>query len=548
MYPVYAARLDVRSRDASEALPAFRERLQGALDAWLDEALTACGLTRQEEPAGPLTTFVQQQVTDAAGRSVGALKRLQDATESEVPLSWAWSVRFEDDRADGAISRIAVQARIADGGMGACLTAEHTVAGDRFAQDGFVSPALDLVQRIVSVFDVHCGPTPVTAGRWSVGASQVPALVEAIRDPDRVMPLMVVTRNRAGQTLLDLQQVGPALLGVVRVAVLEDRFATWEFRERLGEQWNCYDGAVRIFSSPFTDTDPPDRHRLVHPAWFAVRLREGAPDRQARLVAELRATAAFLIREDPEVEAAIDWYERESIRQQLSAIADVVPGAPSPGPAPDQWEPLRDALNTLRDAQDEASRLRAEREDLKDELAKARLQVNKLRMQLESLTAGNALADDEPAAAENPFEPKPGPLHDVVVEARKRFDGPHMVILDCALDSARKVQVKDMADAWQKLAHLDDIARLWHDKALRTSLKAEFEKRGITYTDKVSNVTVGRNKSAYTVSFPPGSSNRVVLGPHIRLNLEDRVYWHQHENPRMFIIGHIGDHLPDSTT
>lgn len=548
MYPVYAARLDVRSRDASDALAAFRGRLQGALDAWLDESLAARGLQRQEEPAGPLPTFTQQRVTDAAGRSAGAVKRLQDATECEEPLAWAWSVRFEDDGATGATNRIAVQARIADGGMGACLTAEHTIAGDRFAQDGLVSPVLDLVQRIVGAFDVHCGPTPVTAGRWSVGAMQVPALVEAIRDPGRVMPLMVVTRNRAGQTLPDLQQVGPALLGVVRVAVLEDRFATWEFRERMGEQWNCYDGAVRVFSSPFADTDPPDRHRLVHPAWFAVRLREGVGDRQTRLVSDLRAAAAYLIREDSGVETAIAWYEREAIRQQLSAIADVTPVGPPSGPAPDQWEPLRDALNTLRDAQDEAARLRAERDDLKDELAKARLQANKLRMHLESLTAGNALADDESPAGENPFEPKSGPLHDVVVEARKRFDGSHMVILDCALDSARKVQVKDMADAWQKLAHLEEVARLYHAKALRTSLKAEFEKRGLTYAEKVSDVTVGRNKSAYTVSFPSGSSNRVVLGPHIRLNLEDRIYWHQHEGLRMFVVGHIGDHLPDSTT
>ena len=85
-------------------------------------------------------------------------------------------------------------------------------------------------------------------------------------DPQRSYPILFVScRNETDRAVLDTQELGDWLAGVVSVVVAQNRFPSRKLSEYLPPSLNCWDGAVRLYWPGLNAMDPPHMHRVWRP-------------------------------------------------------------------------------------------------------------------------------------------------------------------------------------------------------------------------------------------------------------------------------------------
>ena len=105
----------------------------------------------------------------------------------------------------------------------------------------------------------------------AVSGQNVKQLVETIRDPRRQMPVLFISaRNIDDRTLVNGDEIADQLVGLCHVISAANRFPSLDLRDDLGQVFNCWNGAVRIYWPGFTGSDNSFRHRL----WEPYRVQE----------------------------------------------------------------------------------------------------------------------------------------------------------------------------------------------------------------------------------------------------------------------------------
>jgi hypothetical protein len=93
-------------------------------------------------------------------------------------------------------------------------------------------------------------------------------LVQAIYDPERFVPLLLVTSaSDTGSPRVDVTALVRSIRGTADVVVVPNAFMAWRLKERLPEAFNTYGGAVRLW---WPCADPSD-HVDRHPLFFIMR-------------------------------------------------------------------------------------------------------------------------------------------------------------------------------------------------------------------------------------------------------------------------------------
>jgi hypothetical protein len=221
------------------------------------------------------------------------------------------------------------------------------------------------------------------------------------------------------------------------------------------------------------------------------------------------------------------------------------------GEASDEWLTAHEALL------DELQAVRAHREELLrqvEELREAAAQDAKTIAGL-SAALGEASAGPEAngASATEPEAP-PASVAEAVARAAERSH--HLVFTDAAHETAADSPYRRPADVLDALARLDELAGLYADpEGFGRSLGQAAEELGLNWRQNVSELARSRKPHAYSVTH---GGERLQLGPHVALgsgsgaNFIARIYLHvadgSGEVPRGLYVGHVGRHLPDTTT
>lgn len=132
----------------------------------------------------------------------------------------------------------------------------------------------------------------------------------------------------------------------------------------------------------------------------------------------------------------------------------------------------------------------------------------------------------------------------------------HLVFTEAAYTSAADSPYRRPAEIVEALAKLDELAGLFADPAgFGRSLVQAAGEAGLNYKHDVSEIARSQNKQAYTVTH---DGHRLDLGPHVALGSGSgagfiaRIYLHVADGggdvPRGVYVGHVGRHLPDTTT
>ncbi|PTL55406.1 hypothetical protein [Paraconexibacter algicola] len=132
----------------------------------------------------------------------------------------------------------------------------------------------------------------------------------------------------------------------------------------------------------------------------------------------------------------------------------------------------------------------------------------------------------------------------------------HLVFTDAARSSAADSPYRRPQDVLDALRRLDELGALHADPAgFGRSLTQAATELGLTYKGDVSEIARSRNPHDYTVTH---DGHRLELGPHVALGSGSgagfiaRIYLHVADGsgdvPRGIYVGHVGRHLPDTTT
>lgn len=228
-------------------------------------------------------------------------------------------------------------------------------------------------------------------------------------------------------------------------------------------------------------------------------------------------------------------------------------------------EQLRLAAEQARAAEIDALLLRARTASLKadwaEELERAWREIEEqraviadlrgqLRTERENVRAlvAHAPAIEDAAPADEPRFEEPSSVGEAVAWAREQC--PHLVILDDAVDSARRATYRQPGRFWRALLAMEEVAAAWEANELGAPLADAFADRGFEYRVNVSLVAVGRRRREYERTYQGAT---ITLGPHLALGRGSpeacaRIYWYQDKERKVFVVGHAGNHLPDSTT
>jgi hypothetical protein len=154
-----------------------------------------------------------------------------------------------------------------------------------------------LVRELLSSGDAHAGPTPLLVEPIVVDADRVDELLAQLTDPNRVVPIVVVSKDRYATPEGAYErgtQLLRQILGLAPVYLLEG-LATSALSEALGPDLHVFSGAVRTYLPNLTI---PDRAPERHP-YIAGRVFSSQPSAAATRIQRSLVQQAIALRPPP---------------------------------------------------------------------------------------------------------------------------------------------------------------------------------------------------------------------------------------------------------
>jgi len=351
------------------------------------------------------------------------------------------------------------------------------------------------------------------------------------------------------------------------------------------ERWPHPDAAVETFGSwegflkeaAVADSPLIQRARRHDEEAKRMAARERELERDEGRAADLRRREELAGRRREEAEGARDEHERRATRLEArasaaeqradhaeTALADqrraaerTAQGTRGTGA---EGEPSEEWLTAHEGALAELESVRAHREELLAEIEGLRETAEHDRRAIARLgalmgeegAAGGAEQDGAGAAPGGADEPAT-PLDAV---RRARAEARHLVFTDAAEESASDSPFRRPADLLEALARLDRLAELHApEEGFGASLGQAARDLGLNWKQGVSDTARSRKPHAYAVTH---EGQRLDLGPHVAVGSGSgagyiaRIYLAVEDGagelPRGLYVGHVGRHLPDTTT
>jgi len=359
--------------------------------------------------------------------------------------------------------------------------------------------------------------------RWIVLTGDVPRAQDWLRREEWPHPDYVVDVYGSWEKFLQHAEIPSSPL-LARVREADDERKTVAARQQQAER-----ELARV----------EDLRRQVE---TAKRRREAADAERTELRARAERLAEQLERAEGRA-AAAEAHLAERRQQAESAVG-------ARGGASDEWlaahEALLDELDTVRAHREELLR---QVEELREAAAQDAKAIAHLSTSLGE-AAGGPEPDDEPA---EPLEP-PATVAEAVERADARAQ--HLVFTSAAHEGAADSPYRRPADVLDTLMRLDELAALYADpEGFGRSLSQAADELGLKWRQNVSEIARSRNPHAYSVMY---EGERLEVGPHVAIGSGSgagfiaRVYLHVADGsgnvPRGLYVGHVGRHLPDTTT
>ena len=199
---------------------------------------------------------------------------------------------------------------------------------------------------------------------YAVDRSSVQALVEFLLDPDRLLPVVVITAaenygkgadSYGTEPLVDAGAVGRALVGLAHVVVLDHVSVSYHLTDLVGKHLSVFGGGVRLYWPGLTLEDRPSRH----PLWVPDRLEEPANQPFEKVLLRRLAPAASARLNSTALESRLRLATERHRRAEIARLFDRAKDASL---APEWQEELERAWSDNARLQEEVADLAAQLE------------------------------------------------------------------------------------------------------------------------------------------------------------------------------------------
>lgn len=273
----------------------------------------------------------------------------------------------------------------------------------------------------------------------------------------------------------------------------------------------------------------------------ARRRREDAE--RERDEAAARAGRAERALTDAESRAA---RAEERLAERRAATAETAAAAEAPQDVSEEWLATHEAaLAELEAVREHRDALQRRIDDLEEAAARDRQAISEL-----SAALGDRPAEPEPEAA---AEEDPKSALEAVRLAADTSE--HLIFTESAFESAADSPYRRPAEILDALRKLDQLGERFAAGQMGVSLGQAAQEIGLTWRAGVSELARTRWAKHYIVTH---DGHNLDLGPHIALGsgsgagLIARIYLHVADGggdlARGIYVGHVGRHLPDTTT
>jgi hypothetical protein len=362
--------------------------------------------------------------------------------------------------------------------------------------------------------------------RWIVLAGEPPSAQDWLKTEDWPHPDVVVEVFGSWERFLAAAEVPDSPL-LARLRDAERQARDFDARER---------GLERELARV------EDLRRQAETARRRREAAEAERDEEARRAARLEAEVARAEARAAQAEARL----AERRQEAEHTAAESSGGEPS-----DEWLAAHEALLGELEA------VRAHREDLLRQVEELREGTERDRQAIARLSmtlaeAGGRAGDDETDGAVT--DEPPATVREAVERAAERLE--HLTFTRSAFESAADSPFRRPADILDALERLDRLGALYADPSgFGTSLADAATSLGLTWRADVSELARNRHPDRYTAVH---DGAKLELGPHVAIGSGSgagfiaRIYLHvadgSGEVPRGLYVGHVGRHLPDTTT
>jgi hypothetical protein len=305
---------------------------------------------------------------------------------------------------------------------------------------------------------------------------------------------------------------------------------TFRLSDRVGKAMSVWNGALRTYWPGFSLGGSPFDHPILFQdrigPWVVEWLRRQMIARSVSSWVVPARIRELLIRRRQAM-------ERDELRARLDAAQSDLAMLDLYREETEKLIVERDQLvATLAASEAEATRYEQEVDRQADEIRQLRYRI---RVGISPTTE----TEEEIAW------PEPSTLVEAILQAAEAYPDT-LVMTDRALASCERMNPADNLPArlWRIFQSMDDVCRRWRTDTLKMPIATALQQLGFTVS-LVSEVTKGRHPNAYFFTY---KGRRVSVGPHVQISRGERVYWYQDEEDRQFVVNHVGEHLPDSTT
>jgi len=361
--------------------------------------------------------------------------------------------------------------------------------------------------------------------RWVLLKGGVPSARDWLPREDMPHPDGVADVFGSWQKFLEHSQLADSPM-LARLKTLEDQARDVEGREKQVER---------------EQQRAADQRRQLE---VARRKREDAERERDELAG--RAARAERALTDAEARAA---RAEERLQERRAAAEETAAATEAPPEVSGEWLAAHEAaLAELQAVREHREELLRRVEALGEAAARDRQAIAEL-----SAALGDRPGDAGPAADAGADEEEPKSVLEAVRIAAATC--PHLVFTEAAFESAADSPYRRPAEILADLRKLDQLGERFAAGQMGVSLGQAAQELGLTWKAGVSELARTRWAKHYVITHDGASLD---LGPHIALGSGSgagfvaRIYLHVADGnggvPRGIYVGHVGRHLPDTTT
>jgi len=354
-------------------------------------------------------------------------------------------------------------------------------------------------------------------------------LAALIRDPSRSLPVLVVSQQKGLLLTPEISNEFAHDLTALALVVEIDGDASWELSERLGRNYSCFNGAIRLYWPGFD----PTRENDWHPIWTSRKLIETGGD---------LTVVASRLRE----KIRLNLFDLSAVMITPSDIFEKISEASFHEEIAEQFREA-EGKNTFRDLAESIARdndcLKKRQSDMEEQNRKLREELYKLRSQQAWRTAE--------ATEEQAYDPETlQTVAEAINLARRMFSGDLVFGLD--VEESAKTLTPEAGPPGRVYGHLDALAELSRERrdndSIGTSPILWLKERGIDCSGESETVRNNAEEMRRR-QWRNGRGESIQFIYHLKPNEGApknkivRIYFDWDEVSRTYVVGYIGKHF-----